>query len=68
MIGDSTGWNGERWLDIRRGSVADSSLPSCGAASTSRRALGCDGVEPDQNNPVGNARGFPITLADQKAW
>ena len=32
------------------------------------KTLGCDGVEPDQNNPLGNDPGFPITRADQKAW
>ena len=31
-------------------------------------SLGCDGIEPDQNNPVGNNPGFPITYADEKAW
>jgi len=31
-------------------------------------ASGCDGIEPDQNNPVGNNPGFPITYADEKAW
>ena len=30
--------------------------------------IGCDGVEPDNNNPFGNDTGFPATLADQKAW
>jgi hypothetical protein len=29
---------------------------------------GCDGIEPDQNNPVGNNPGFSISYADEKAW
>ena len=32
------------------------------------KRLGCDGVEPDQNNPMGQRPGFPITYADEKAW
>ena len=35
---------------------------------TLAKTLGCDGVEIDQNNPIGNNPGFPITVADQKAW
>ena len=30
--------------------------------------IGCDGVEPDQNNPWGNHPGFPITKAVQHRW
>ncbi len=66
-LGNSTGWSGERWLDIRRGS-----WPLFQALIEARLDLaarsGCDGVEPDQNNPIGNNPGFPISLADQKAW
>ncbi|WP_326685737.1 endo alpha-1,4 polygalactosaminidase [Streptomyces sp. NBC_01795] len=32
------------------------------------RRMGCDGVEPDQNNPLGNRPGFPVTLRDQHSW
>lgn len=60
-------WKGEYWLDIRR-----SSWPLLEPLITARldfaKRSGCDGVEGDQNNPVGNNPGFPITLADQKAW
>lgn len=67
VIGNSTGWNGERWLDIRR-----SAWPLFAHIIWARFdlavSLGCDGVEPDQNNPVGNNPGFPITYADEKAW
>jgi hypothetical protein len=67
VLGRSTGWPGERWLDIRK-----RSWPKFAHLIWRRldlaRALGCDGVEPDQNNPIGNRPGFPITLADQKAW
>jgi hypothetical protein len=67
VIGVPTGWQGERWLDIRR-----TSWPKFAPIIWKRldlaERLGCDGVEPDQNNPIGNRPGFPITLADQKAW
>jgi len=61
------GWKGERWLDIR-----PASWPLWTHLMWARFdlavQLGCDGVEPDQNNPIGNDPGFPITPADQKAW
>jgi hypothetical protein len=67
VIGRSTGWNGERWLDIRPGSV-----PKFWWIIEARldraRDLGCEVVDPDQNNPYENNPGFPITLADQKAY
>lgn len=67
VIGKSTGWSGERWLDIRK--VA---WPEFEWIIVNRmllaKASGCDGIEPDQNNPVGNAPGFPISYADEKAW
>ena len=66
-IGAATGWSGEKWLDIRR-----AAWPSFEPLIEARLDLavrsGCDGVEPDQNNPLGNSPGFPITAADQKAW
>lgn len=67
VIGNSTGWSGERWLDIRQ-----KSWPLFEPLIAARLDLavrsGCDGVEPDQNNPIGNNPGFPITLADQGTW
>ncbi|HXH97399.1 MAG TPA: endo alpha-1,4 polygalactosaminidase [Gaiellaceae bacterium] len=67
VIGNSTGWNGEYWLDIR-----PQSWPLFEWIVVDRMRLaaksGCDGIEPDQNNPVGNDPGFPITYADEKAW
>jgi len=67
-LGNSVrGWRGERWLDIR-----EASRPLWTHLMWARFdlavQLGCDGVEPDQNNPIGNAPGFPITFADQKNW
>jgi hypothetical protein len=67
VIGNSTGWDGERWLDIRpaaRPLFESIILRRLDLAKTS----GCDGVEPDQNNPVGNDPGFAITYQDEKSW
>lgn len=66
-LGKPSGWKGERWLDIR-----EASWPIWTGLMWARFDLavriGCDGVEPDQNNPLGNNPGFPITAADQKKW
>ena len=60
-------WVGERWLDIRRRSWPKFAYLMWRRLDLAVR-LGCDGVEPDQNNPWGNTPGFPITKADQEAW
>ena len=65
--GNSTGWSGERWLDIRS-PAWPKFAPLIWARMDLAKKIGCDGIEPDQNNPIGNNPGFPITLADQKAW
>jgi hypothetical protein len=67
VIGWDTGWNGERWLDIRRSSRKRFAELIWARLDLAKR-LGCDGVEPDQNNPVGNDPGFPIPLSDQHSW
>lgn len=60
-------WVGERWLDIRPRSW-DKFAHVIWARLDLAARLGCDGVEPDQNNPWGNKPGFPITLRHQKLW
>ncbi len=67
VIGRKSGWPGERWLDIREAAWPQWA-PLMWARFDLAAQLGCDGVEPDQNNPVGNSPGFLITLADQKKW
>jgi len=67
VIGHTTGWRGERWLDLRpRGTRAFEPIIWARLRLASR--IGCDGVEPDQNNPWGNHPGFPITKAHEKRW
>jgi hypothetical protein len=60
-------WKGERWLDIRPRSW-DKFAPIIWRRLDLASDLGCDGVEPDQNNPWGNKPGFPISLKQQKLW
>ena len=67
VIGNSTGWAGERWLDRRRG-PEHRFAPIIWARLALARRIGCDGVEPDQNNPIGNRPGFPIGRADERSW
>jgi hypothetical protein len=67
VVGWDTGWEGERWLDIREGS-RERFADVIWARLDLARAIGCDGVEPDQNNPLDNDPGFPITLEDQISW
>lgn len=67
VIGGTTGWSGEKWLDLRKASWSQFE-PLIAARLDLAKRSGCDGVEPDQNNPWGNNPGFAISLADQKAW
>lgn len=67
VIGWNTGWEQERWLDIRAQS-RDAFAPIVWARFDLAVRLGCDGVEPDQNNPLDNDPGFPITRDDQISW
>jgi hypothetical protein len=67
VIGNSTGWNGERWLDIRRRSWPRFA-PIIWARFKLARTIGCDGVEPDENNPLGNRPGFPVSRRAERTW
>lgn len=67
VIGNTTGWSGERWLDIRPRSRSRFA-PIIWARFRLARRIGCDGVEPDQNNPIGNRPGFPIDRGQERSW
>jgi hypothetical protein len=62
---DLDGWEGERWLDIRR-------LDLLGPIMSARLDLavtkGCDGVEPDNVDGYTNNTGFPLTYDDQLTY
>jgi hypothetical protein len=65
--GGDTGWKDERWLDIRR-DAWPAFAPLIWGRMDLAEQIGCDGIEPDQNNPIGNDPGFPIAVSDQKTW
>jgi hypothetical protein len=58
------GWPGERWLDVRHAGV----LAVMRARMDRARAMGCDGVDPDNVDGYTNATGFPLRAADQLTY
>jgi hypothetical protein len=60
--GDGDGWEGERWLDIRRTDVL---RPLMAARFDMCRKKGFDAVEPDLLDGYANTTGFPLTAAQQ---
>jgi hypothetical protein len=65
VLGNSNGWPGERWLDVRRldvlGPIMEARLDLCAAK-------GFDGVEVDNIDGYVNDTGFPLTADDQLAY
>ncbi|MEU2601258.1 endo alpha-1,4 polygalactosaminidase [Streptomyces hirsutus] len=62
VIGRGNGWEGERWLDIRRTDVLE---PIMAERFDMCRDKGFDAVEPDNMDGYRNRTGFPLTAADQ---
>ncbi|WP_406434991.1 endo alpha-1,4 polygalactosaminidase [Streptomyces sp. NBC_00631] len=62
VLGRGNGWEGERWLDIRRTDVLK---PLMAARFDMCRKKGFDAVEPDNMDGYKNRTGFPLTAADQ---
>jgi hypothetical protein len=62
VLGKGNGWDGERWLDIRRTDVL---RPLMAARLDLCRDKGFDAVEPDNMDGYANTTGFPLTAADQ---
>ncbi|APE21146.1 MULTISPECIES: endo alpha-1,4 polygalactosaminidase [Streptomyces] len=62
VLGQGNGWEGERWLDIRR---IDVLTPLMAKRLDMCRAKGFDAVEPDNMDGYRNRTGFPLTAADQ---
>lgn len=60
--GKGDGWDGERWLDIRR---LDVLRPLMAARFDMCRKKGFDGIEPDLMDGYANTTGFPLTAAQQ---
>ncbi|MFE0963207.1 endo alpha-1,4 polygalactosaminidase [Streptomyces fungicidicus] len=62
VIGRGNGWEGERWLDIRRTDVLE---PLMAERLDMCRDKGFDAVEPDNMDGYRNHTGFPLTADDQ---
>ncbi|MCX5587180.1 endo alpha-1,4 polygalactosaminidase [Streptomyces erythrochromogenes] len=62
LLGKGNGWEGERWLDIRR--VAELE-PLMAERFDMCRDKGFDAVEPDNMDGYKNTTGFPLTADDQ---
>jgi hypothetical protein len=62
VLGRGNGWEGERWLDIRRTDVLE---PLMAARLDMCRDKGFDAVEPDNMDGYKNRTGFPLKAADQ---
>ncbi|MGV9555357.1 endo alpha-1,4 polygalactosaminidase [Streptomyces sp. NPDC003401] len=62
VLGEGNGWDGERWLDVRRTDVLE---PLMAARLDMCRDKGFDAVEPDNMDGYRNETGFPLTAADQ---
>ena len=65
VLGNSNGWPGENWLDIRQLSVLE---PIMSARFQMCQQKGFDAVEPDNMDGYENDTGFPITAADQLTY
>jgi signal transduction histidine kinase len=62
VLGNTNGWPGERWLDIRRLSVL---APIMRARFELCKHKGFDAVEADNVDGYANGSGFPLTASDQ---
>ncbi|PWI09928.1 endo alpha-1,4 polygalactosaminidase [Streptomyces sp. NWU339] len=62
VLGRTNGWQGERWLDIRRIPVLN---PIMERRFDMCRDKGFDAVEPDLMEGYDHDTGFPLTAADQ---
>lgn len=67
VIGRTTGWSGERWLDLRPSARRRFAAIIWARFELAAR-IGCDAVEPDQNNPIGNRPGFPVSREVERSW
>ncbi|GAB2880237.1 endo alpha-1,4 polygalactosaminidase [Streptomyces mayteni] len=65
LLGESNGWPGERWLDIRALDVLE---PLMAARFDMCAERGYDAVEPDNVDNFANETGFDISADDQLAF
>ncbi len=62
LLGKGNGWEGERWLDVRRTAELE---PLMAKRFDMCRDKGFDAVEPDNMDGYRNETGFPLTAEDQ---
>jgi hypothetical protein len=65
VLGNSNGWPGEKWLDIRQVSVL---APIMNARMELCKSNGYDAVEFDNIDGYSNSTGFPLTAQDQLVY
>ncbi|MFD3757831.1 endo alpha-1,4 polygalactosaminidase [Streptomyces sp. NPDC058622] len=65
LLGQGNGWEGERWLDVRRLDVLE---PLMAKRFDMCRDKGFDAVEPDNMDAYQNPSGFPLTAGHQLAY
>ena len=65
VLGQSNGWPGEKWLDVRQLDVLE---PIMKARLDLCVSKGFDGVEFDNVDGYTNSTGFPLTAADQLTY
>lgn len=65
LLGQGNGWEGERWLDVRR---LDALEPLMAKRFDMCRDKGFDAVEPDNMDAYQNTSGFPLTADHQLAY
>ena len=65
VVGNSTGWPGEKWLDIRQLSILE---PIMTARMQMCVQKGFDALEPDNIDGYTNDTGFPLTAQDQLTY
>jgi hypothetical protein len=63
--GNSNGWPGEKWLDVRR---LDLLMPIMESRLDLCKLRGFDTVDPDNLDGYTNSTGFPLTATDQLAY
>ncbi len=64
-LGRTNGWEGEKWLDIRK---LDLLKPIMEARIDMAVQKKCDGVDPDNVEGYDNESGFPLAYKDQLAY
>jgi hypothetical protein len=69
ILGNTNGWPGERWIDVRPSGPYYSTLQSIMAARMNNaKTMGFDAIEPDNMDGTANSTGFSISPSDQLGY